>query len=236
MDPQILAAVIGPMLTALLAALAVGFKEWRNRRDWEDRRDRSLRQATQEVAYIDAWLTAHAKVADEASHREKAARALDDLERSYATVAAAVIEDQSMPRVKTLRDRAGALLLIPLNRTRAKVVRVFYWVALAVGLLLSMASIAVAQKGDQSVAFNLLVAMTVTLLCFLPAILLAVVAKLLDRPLRRGSDATVEAGPWTPSYTEAYPGYPESARFPQPGLPPQGVPQAAGQQPQHHSR
>ena len=38
MDPEILGALIGPILTAGLAGLAVGFKEWRRRRESADQR------------------------------------------------------------------------------------------------------------------------------------------------------------------------------------------------------
>jgi hypothetical protein len=58
-DPEIVAALIGPVLTALLAALAVGFKEWQRRRHTVDQRHETLRQAADEVAFIDARLTAY---------------------------------------------------------------------------------------------------------------------------------------------------------------------------------
>ena len=88
MDPEIIGALIGPILTAVLAGVAVGFKEWRRRRESADQRHETLRQAADEVAFIDAWLTAYAKIAPEAEQRKRAPRALADVEPSYATMTA----------------------------------------------------------------------------------------------------------------------------------------------------
>ena len=52
MDPEIVAALIGPVLTAGLAALAFMLRDWRQRRETADEQHQTLRQAADEVAFI----------------------------------------------------------------------------------------------------------------------------------------------------------------------------------------
>ena len=138
-DPEIIGALIGPILTAGLAGVAVGFKEWRRRRESADQRHETLRQAADEVAFIDDWLTAYAKIAPEAEQRKRAPRALADLERSYATMTASHQAAAPAPRARTAVDLLARVLLLRLHRTAAKVLRVFYYVFAVLGFFFVVA-------------------------------------------------------------------------------------------------
>jgi hypothetical protein len=138
-DPEIIGALIGPVLTAGLAGVAVGFKEWRRRRESADQRHETLQQAADEVAFIDAWLTAYAKIATEAEQRKRAPLALADLERSYASMTASHQAAATARRARTAVDLLARILLLRLRRRGAKVLRVFYYSFAALGFLFTLA-------------------------------------------------------------------------------------------------
>jgi hypothetical protein len=209
-DPEILGALIGPLLTAGLAALAVGFKEWRRRRESADQRHETLQQATAEVAFIDAWLTAYAKIATEAEQRERAPRALADLERSYAAMTASNQAAAAAPRARTAADLLSQILLRRLRRPRAKVLRVFYYLFAVLGFLFILAGMSTSiRREGESLAFVILVGMVFTLMSFSPAILFYALARLADRPRRiPGPVADPPPGPPVPPVwvDHSYPG------------------------------
>jgi hypothetical protein len=185
-DPEIVAALIGPALTAGLAGLAVGFKEWRQRRETADQQHQTLRQAADEVAFIDAWLTAYAKIATEAQQRERASRALADLERSYATMTAShQAATIAASRTPTGVDVLARILLLRLHRPGAKVLRVFYYIFALLGFLFTLAGMSSGfRQSGEGLGFLILVGMVFTLLSFSPAILFYALARLADRPRR----------------------------------------------------
>lgn len=185
MEPEIIAALIGPLITAGLAAFAVGFQEWRRRRQSLGQRQDALDQALREVTFIDAWITAHGKAAAQAGIQSRASRALGDLDRAYEVVAilhaAAAVE----PRPRNGVDRLRSLLLLNVQRTPAKVLRVLYLILLVSGCLFT--TIGMNQGLDTiegGVYLNILVAMFFTLFSFTPAIAVYWLARLFDRPQR----------------------------------------------------
>ena len=185
MDPEIVAALIGPLLTAGLAAVAVGVKEWWRRRESADQREDTLRQAAEEVAFIDAWLTAYAKIASEAEQRERAPRALADLERSYATMTASHQAAATATRARTAADLLARILLLRLRRPGAKVLRVFYYLFAVLGFLFVLAGMSTSiRREGEGLAFVILVGMVFTLMSFSPAILFYALTRLADRPRR----------------------------------------------------
>jgi hypothetical protein len=195
-DPEIVAALIGPVLTAGLAAAAVGFKEWWRRRESVDQRQEMLRQAAEEVAFIDAWLTAYAKIATEAEQRERAPRALADLERSYASMTASHQAAATAMRARTAADLMARILLLRLRRPGAKVLRVFYYLFAVLGFLFVLAGMSTSiRREGESLAFVILVGMVFTLISFSPAILFYALTRLADRPRR---DPGPLAGPPPP--------------------------------------
>lgn len=185
MDPEILGALIGPILTAGLAGVAVGFKEWRRRRESADQRHETLQQATQEVAFIDAWLSTYAKIATDAEQRERTPRALADLERSYAAMTTSHQAAAAAPRARTAVDLFARVLLLRLHRPGAKVLRVFYYLFAALGLLFTVAGMSTSiRREGESLAFVIGVGMVFTLMSFSPAILCYALTRLADRPRR----------------------------------------------------
>ena len=171
-DPEIVAALIGPILTAVLAALAFMFQEWRRRRESADLRHETLKQAADEVAFIDAWLTAYAKIATEAQQRERAPRALADLERSYAAMTASHQAAATATRNRTAADLLARILLLRLRRPAAKVLRAFYYIFGVLGFLCTLAGLSTGfRQTGEGLAFMLLVSMVFTLMSFSPAIL-----------------------------------------------------------------
>jgi hypothetical protein len=208
-DPEIVGALIGPLLTAGLAALAVGLKEWWRRRESADQRHETLQQAAAEVAFIDAWLTAYAKIATEAEQRERAPRALTDLERSYATMTASHLAAATATRARTAADLLGRILLLRLQRPGAKVLRVFYYLFAVLGFLFVLAGMSTSiRREGEGLAFVILVGMVFTLMSFSPTILFYALTRLADRP-RRTTESVAGPPPLGP---------------PPPGPPPSGPP------------
>ena len=184
-DPEIIGALIGPILTAVLAGVAVGLKEWRRRRESADQRHETLRQAADEVAFIDAWLSAYAKIATSDQQRERAPRALADLERSYAIMTASHQAAATAPRARTAVDLLARVLLLRLRRPAAKVLRVFYYVLAVLGFFFIAAGMSTGfRRAEEGLAFVILVGMVFTLMSFSPAILFYALARLADRPRR----------------------------------------------------
>jgi hypothetical protein len=215
-DPEIVAALIGPVLTALLAALAVGFKEWQRRRQTVDQRHETLRQAADEVAFIDAWLTAYAKIATADQQRERVPRALADLERSYAAMTASHEAAATGTRNRTAADLLARILLLRLHRTGAKVLRVCYYIFAVLGFLFTFAGMSGSfLRSDEGLGFVILVGMVFTLMAFGPAILCYALARLGDRPRR-----SLESGAQPPPGPPAYPPWPDNSyRGPMPSAP-----------------
>jgi hypothetical protein len=198
-DPEIVAALIGPVLTAGLAALAFTLREWRQRRETVDQQHQTLRQAADEVAFIDAWLTAYAKIATPAEQRERVPRALADLERSYAAMTASHQAAASTTRTRaTGLDLLARILLLRLRRPGAKVLRVFYYIFAVLGFLFTFAGISSNSfETGEGLGFLILVGMVFTLVSFTPAILFYALARLADRPRRTPdqADGQPPAGP-----------------------------------------
>ena len=211
MDPEIVGALIGPVLTAGLAGAAVGFKEWRRRRESADQRHETLQQAADEVAFIDAWLTAYAKIATDTQQRERAPRALADLERSYAAMTASHQAAATATRARTAVDLLARILLLRLRRPGAKMLRVFYYVFAVLGFFFIVAGMSTGfRRAEESLGFVILVGMVFTLMSFSPAILFYALARLADRPPRTQGSLSAESPTGPPGYPtwpdHSYPG------------------------------
>jgi hypothetical protein len=209
-NPEIVAALIGPALTAGLAALAVGFKEWQRRRESADQPHETLRQAAEEVAFIDAWLTAYAKIATPDQQRERVPRALADLERSYAAMTASHQAAAIGVRSRTAVDLLARILLLRLRRPGAKVLRVFYYIFAVLGFLFIFAGMSGTFVGsDKGLGFVIGVGMVFTVMSFSPAILFYALTRLADRP-RRSLEAA--GAPQQQSFVPpGYPPWPDSS-------------------------
>lgn len=192
-DSEIIGAILGPIITALIAGLAYAFQQWRSVRRWEGEREKALQQATEEVKFIDTWLSALGRLSEvDPDYEAKARRALADLERSYHAMAADLADDGPRPVRKSVGQHIGAIFLVPLHRTGAKVIRVFYWVLL---LLATVWTIAVmATVGEQAQrdgwALSISIAFLVTLIGLLPALGLYLWARHADKEKVRPEPVT----------------------------------------------
>jgi hypothetical protein len=205
-DPEIIGALIGPVLTAGLAACAVGFKEWRRRRESADQRHETLQQATDEVAFIDAWLSAYARIATDDQQRARAPRALADLERSYAAMTESHLAAATATPNRTAVDLLARILLLRLRRPAAKVLRVLYYIFGVLGFLFVLAGMTggTFRRAGEGWGFVIGVGMVFTLMSSSPAILCYALARLADRPPRTLAAVNTETPPGPPSP----PGYP----------------------------
>ncbi|NNG21189.1 hypothetical protein HJ590_16825 [Naumannella sp. ID2617S] len=214
-DSEIVGAIIGPLLTGLLALIAYTVREQLSVRRWDDERDRALTKATNEVRYIDTWLSALNRLPDSDPEREvKLQRALLDLERSYQVMSSDLADDGTRPRTRTLGEHVRHLLLLDLRKTFPKVLRVFFYLFALMGLLWTAAIISVFDSGsEQGLGLEITGSAIITVLGFLPALLVGIWARAADRDKVRPQ-----------------PGVPP----PPSGLPPSGLPQGpfAGHGPQ----
>lgn len=182
MDSEIIGAILGPLVTAVLAIVAYIFQDWRTKRRWETDRERSVAQAIQEVQYLDLWLSALNRLGgNDPEWENKRQRALADLERSYRVMAFDLADDGPKPKNRSLTEHLGWFLLFPLQHTGAKVVRVFYLISLAAAILWVVGIIAVFDtRAESGLITEILASMIVTVMGFVPAILFAVWARHLE--------------------------------------------------------
>lgn len=216
-DSNIVAAILGPFITALIGAGTLGFRQVQTARRADEERARIVSQAAQEAAFIDSWLSAHERLDLHPEQlRQVRERAIADLERVYRLLRSVDLGTDHFSRSFTLRRVLRALFLLPLHRPWAHVVRVFYYGSLAAGFTLVVASVlAVVDQpatytGVGDVLFKILVSAMVTVALLVPSVILWVVARALDRP------APARRTPPTP--------LPYAPPPPPPGTPPPGTP------------
>jgi hypothetical protein len=184
MEPQIVAAIIGPACTALLAVLGIAIKNLQAQRRSHGSRERDMRVAGQTVTFIDGYLAAYEKLGTDAAQqalvRERATR---DLEESYQTMMAAAHEEQQSDGRADWTGVVKSALLIPIHRPAARVVRGFYYCTLVYALFTSALFIGVAFAEDQSSQSWSVSAVTVIIMVgvnILPALLLHKWARRLE--------------------------------------------------------
>ena len=188
-DPSILAAIIGPLITTLLATGTVGLKSQQSARRADQERARIIGQATQEAAFINSWLSARQQLDLTADARRATdERALADLERVYATIRSVDINTNLRHGSGSLRLVVDATLLIPLQRPWAKVVRVCYYLFTFCSLAFSVATtIQLFENMPRAeapgyVVGYILVAVLINVIFLLPALGLWGLARALNRP------------------------------------------------------
>ena len=129
---QLMTALLGPLITAVLAVAGVWLREWWQRRDDDHRRRRTLSDAREQVGFINAWLEAHDRLAPKSVEEGVLARAESDLEQAYAAVArslsAAAPDEREPVRFRTMAR--SLFLLHALRSGWAKLARVIYYFGL----------------------------------------------------------------------------------------------------------
>ncbi|HZC98649.1 MAG TPA: hypothetical protein VFA46_00140 [Actinomycetes bacterium] len=209
----VIAAAIGPIVTALLAALGFWFREIRQRRNRQQAYRQALDQAREQVAFIEDWLRTYQQLASPEQHEQARQRALTDLQQTYAHVDQALVAVRSPRQPVAVRSVFAKLLLLRSRprTTAARVLGVLYYVALAwfllwvsfgvlMGLLTPATSTSQSLLTDIGMALGLfLLALTIGVAPALPLYWLAVWAD------RRHDDtpATRRRGRPTPLVSQA---------------------------------
>ncbi|MFK5647505.1 hypothetical protein ACI3ET_13380 [Ornithinimicrobium sp. LYQ121] len=187
-DPDVVIAVVGPLLTALLAGVGLLLKEWRTRRRWEHRRDEIIEQGRRQVAFISDWVVAYDTLKVPDQDREPLLdRARHDLDEIYDSVAAQTrATAEQRPARRSREAYVRSVLLLGVRRPWAKISRILYLAALAYALL-SGALLAGFTLSDDEMPFytEIGVAIFVTGFSLIPAALLHVLTRYLDRPSHR---------------------------------------------------
>lgn len=181
LDPNIIAAILGPMITALIGATTVAARQLRRSRRADEERSRIISQATQEAAFIDTWLSIYQRLdLPEAERRDIQAQAIRDLERTYSTLRSVDIETDNRPKPPSFSRIVRAVLLIPLQRPWAKVIRVVYYLVVFTAITAPF-TIWRAQSIDNPTD-TLLVTAASTLVAALEGLGLWAWARALNRP------------------------------------------------------
>lgn len=177
------AAILGPLVTALLAASGVALRGLSVKRQDLSGRKRNIQVAGQTVAFIDAYLSAQQKlspgaaIASEVS--EKAAR---DLEQAYARMMQVTAADHDEPLGLVWGSLLNRAMLRSVRRPAAKVVRAFFYLFLVLGLVWSAIILTELVK-DWAYGWAVLIfsALIVSVISLLPSVVLYWWARWLDR-------------------------------------------------------
>jgi hypothetical protein len=141
--PSIIAAILAPFITALLAAIGVWWKGRRDRRDSDQERHRVLAQVHEEIDVIEAWIKAYALVVPHETKPEAWSRAENDLESAYVRLTGSLDVSRGVETRPTFGQYFKVLLLIhSLQSRRARVIRILYYVSLG-GVAIWVSSIAI---------------------------------------------------------------------------------------------
>ncbi|TQM62217.1 hypothetical protein [Humibacillus xanthopallidus] len=203
MEPQIVAAIIGPACTALLAAVGIALKSLLEQRRSHGSRERDMRVAGETVAFIASYLAAFEKL-DVPPTEEAAvkARATSDLEASYRIMMAAAGDEQQSDARPDWSRVVKATFLIPLCRPAARVVRAFYYCALVYALAVSALYVSFALTADEAQGATAVGVVTAIILLpfnVVPALLLHMWARRLERGAQAEANdlpATTPPAPW----------------------------------------
>lgn len=128
---SVVAAVIGPLVTAVLAALGYWLRETRQRRNRTRLYQENFELARQRITLIESWLVTHERLASPEQHKQASQRALSDLQQAYLLMnqsTEAMQQNQPLPARKML---ARLLLLDSMHTTAARVLGALYYVSLA---------------------------------------------------------------------------------------------------------
>lgn len=150
MGSELLAAIAGPIVTALLAGMGVAFGEWRQRRDLENRRKDVLGLAHQEIEFLEAWLKLYERVGAELGRASVQGQIEGDLIRLHRGVGAAMTLGPVRRRVTLVGVIKTMIFLESRRRSVAGVLfRIFYYPLLIISMAIAVASsVMVAQHFD----------------------------------------------------------------------------------------
>lgn len=123
----VVAAMIGPLVTAVLAGLGFWLRGRNRGRQYQE----TLERARERVAFIQSWLEAHERFASPEQHEQARARALRDLQQAYLLVDQSTAAKQQNQPHAARNGFKRLLLLDPKHTTAARILGAFYYVSLA---------------------------------------------------------------------------------------------------------
>ncbi len=104
MDKEVVLALAGPIITALLGASGFWLQEWRQGRDSSFRRRQTLARSSEMVQFIEHWVRAQQQVRAGEELRDVHAAAQRQLDWAYAAVAQ--LPEEERPRQRLTLRRA----------------------------------------------------------------------------------------------------------------------------------
>lgn len=231
---EIIGAIIGPLVTALLAGITVLGRQWQASK----RSEADLEQLATEAAFLQSWVAARERLRPLNVHEQQTlSTALERLDAQYRGVRIDQAKLRQEERTPTGVRLARGVLLLEIVGAPAKVLRVFYWITLVFGVLGMILFIAVStESSDNGVAATIFAAAILSAACYVPAVVMGIVTRLVSSHVRakREQQAALKAvrdgrgprGYFTSSWS---PGHPASAGGLQSASPP--PPQAPAQGP-----
>jgi predicted RND superfamily exporter protein len=125
------AILVPPMITALLTAAGVWWKDRRTRRDLDHERRRLLQQTRDQIDTIEAWVKAYDLVVPPDLKVHAHTRAQNDLEGAYVRLSESLSSSRGIEHRTTFIQHLKTLLMIGMLQTRpAKAARLLYYLAL----------------------------------------------------------------------------------------------------------
>jgi len=150
MDASVLAAIGAPIATAVMAGLGFWLREVRQRRNRTLMHERVVKQAQEQIDFIEKWLQTHQQVSSPEEQEQARKRARQDLQRAYSLVGQSAAEVRRTSEPVTLRKVLQTLLLLgPEQNYRAK-----RSVGLAILYYCSLAWALVCTGGSAALAFG----------------------------------------------------------------------------------
>ena len=129
-DAAVVVALLVPIVTAVVGALAIQFQDWRVNRSLAVQRRQAIEEASRQVGFVSEWWQAsQLLLKDSEILKDVEARAVSWLEEAGRHAASAVAQPKpERPRATVRR----LFLLHPLYRQSAKIIRIGFYAALVV--------------------------------------------------------------------------------------------------------
>jgi hypothetical protein len=129
-DAAVVVALLVPIVTAVVGAMAIQFQDWRAHRSLAAQRRQAIEEASQQVGFVTEWWQAsQLLLKDSPVLKDVEARALSWLEEAGRHAASAVAQAKPERQRVTVRR---LFLLHPLSRQGANILRIGFYAALIV--------------------------------------------------------------------------------------------------------
>jgi hypothetical protein len=131
-DSAVVAAVIGPVITALVSVLGLWVRDVRRRRDRAHAHQQAVERANERIAAIDNWLRAFKEVASAEEYEDARRQARDQLLEARPLIDDVAVSQPPARERRDLGQIVDRLLLREAMTTRAtRVAGVLYYLSFA---------------------------------------------------------------------------------------------------------